>query len=86
MNSLTLKPDGSCTYSYLTDTTNTGQEVTIRGNYTKEKNTYTIFWQKNNIFPQKSVFKMVETKPYEDEDYVEKALEGEGKVFTQMWD
>jgi hypothetical protein len=86
MNDITLKPDGSCTYTYLTDTTNTGQEVTIRGNYTKEKKTVTIFWQKNNVFPQKSVFKLTETKPYEDEGFIEKSLKGEGRLFTQMWD
>ena len=86
MNDLTLKPDGSCTYTYLTDTTKTGQEITFRGNYTKEKNTITIYWQKNNVFPQKSVFKIIETKPYKDEDYIEKSLKGEGRLFTQMWD
>ena len=86
MNDLTLKPDGSCTYTYLTDTTKTGQETTVRGNYTKEKNTITIYWEKNNVFPQKSVFKIIETKPYKDEDYVEKSLKGEGRLFTQMWD
>ena len=85
-NYMTLKPDGSCTYTYLTDTTNTGQEVTIRGNYTKDKKTVTIFWQKNDVFPQKSVFKLSETKPYEGEDIVEKVLKGEGRIFTQMWD
>lgn len=85
-NYITLKPDGSCTYTYLTDTTNTGQEVTIRGNYTKGKQAVTIFWQKNDVFPQKSVFKLIETKPYDDEEYIEKALKGEGRVFTQMWD
>lgn len=85
-NYISLKPDGSCTYSYLTDTTNTGQQLTVRGNYSKEKNTYTIFWQKNDAFPsQKSVFKMIEQKPYKDEEYVEKSLKGEGKIFTQMW-
>lgn len=36
-NYITLKPDGSCTYNYLTDTTKTGQELTVRGNYSKEK-------------------------------------------------
>ena len=85
-NDITLKPDGSCTYKYLADTTNTAQELTIRGNYTREKNTYTIYWQKNNVFPQKSVFKLIESKPYKDEDYVEKSLKGEGRLFTQMWD
>lgn len=85
-NYLTLKPDGSCTYTYLTDTTKTGQGFTIRGNYTKAKKTVTIYWQKNNVFPLTSVFKLIETKPYEDEDYIEKALKGEGKLFTQMWD
>jgi len=29
---------------------------------------------------------MIETKPYEDEDFVEKSLKGEGRLFTQMWD
>ena len=85
-NYLTLKPDGSCTYSYLTDTTNTGQEVTISGNYTQEKKVVTIYWQKNDVFPQKSVFKLIETKPYQDEEYIEKSLKGEGRVFSQMWD
>ena len=85
-NYLTLKPDGSCTYSYLTDTTNTGQEVTISGNYTQEKKVVTIYWQKNDVFPQKSVFKLIETKPYKDEEYIEKSLKGEGRVFSQMWD
>lgn len=85
-NYITLKPDGSCTYTYLTDTTNTGQLVTIQGNYTKEKTAYTIFWQKNEVFPQKSVFKLIETRPNKEEDYVEKSLKGEGRLFTQMWD
>ena len=87
MNYITLKPDGSCTYTYLTDTTNTGQEVTIRGNYTKDKKAVTIFWEKNNVFSSKSVFKWIETKVGEEEDgYVEKSLKGEGRLFTQMWD
>jgi len=85
-NYITLKPDGSCTYTYLTDTTNTGQEVTIRGNYTKDKKAVTVFWQKNDVFPQKSVFKLLEVKPYKDEDYIETSLKGEGRLFTQMWD
>lgn len=85
-NYITLKPDGSCTFTYLTDTTNTGQEVTIRGNYTKEKKTVTVFWQKNNMFPQKSVFKLVEERPYKGEDIIETSLKGEGRLFTQMWD
>ena len=86
MNDLTLKPDGSCTYTYLTDTTKTGQEITVRGNYTKEKKIITIYWQKNNVFPQKSVFKIIESKPYKDEDYIETSLKGEGRLFTQIWD
>jgi hypothetical protein len=85
-NYITLKPDGSCTYTYLTDTTNTGQEVTVRGNYTKDKKVVTVFWQKNDVFPQKSVFKLVDIKPNKDEDYVETSLKGEGRLFTQMWD
>jgi hypothetical protein len=85
-NYIILKPDGSCTYSYLTDTTKTGQEITISGNYSKDKNTYTVFWQKNDVFPQKSTFKLIEVKPNKDEEYVEKSLKGEGKLFTQMWD
>ena len=85
-NYITLKPDGSCTYSYLTDTTKTGQEVTIRGNYSREKNAVTVFWQKNDVFPLKSVFKIEESRPYKGEDYVEKSLKGEGRLFTQMWD
>jgi hypothetical protein len=86
MNYITLKPDGSCTYTYLTDTTNTGQEVTIRGNYTKDKKAVNIFWEKNDVFPQKSVFKWIETKISEEDDYREKSLKGEGRLFTQMWD
>ncbi len=86
-NYITLKPDGSCTYSYLTDTTNTGQQITVRGNYTKDKNTVTVFWQKNDAFPsQKSVFKWIEKKPYPDEDYTEKSMKGEGRLFTEMND
>lgn len=85
-NYITLKPDGSCTYTYLTDTTNTGQEITIRGNYTKDKKAVTVFWQKNDVFPQKSIFKLIEVKPYKDEDYIETSLKGEGRLFTQMWD
>lgn len=84
-NYITLKPDGSCTYTYLTDTTKTGQEFTVRGNYVKDKKTLTVYWQKNDVFPQKSVFKLIETKPYKDEDFVERALKGEGRLFTQMW-
>lgn len=83
-NYIVLKPDGSCTYSYLTDTTRTGQQLTVRGNYTKEKGTVTVYWQKNDVFPQKSVFKYTETKPYKDEEYVERSLKGEGKQFTEM--
>lgn len=86
LNTLTLKTDGSCTYSYLTDTTVTGQQLTVRGNYTKENKTINIFWQKNAVFPLKSTFKLTEEKPYKDDDYVEITLKGEGKVFTQMWD
>jgi outer membrane lipoprotein-sorting protein len=85
-NYITLKPDGSCSYTYLADTTNTGQEHTIRGNYTREKGKVTVYWQKNNVFPQKSVFTLIETKPYKDEDYIEKTLKGEGRVFSQLWD
>ena len=85
-NAFTLKPDGSCTYTYLADTTHTGQEITIRGNYTRDKKTVTVYWQKNEVFPQKSVFKLVERRPYPDEEYVEKSLKGEGKEFTQLWD
>jgi hypothetical protein len=84
-NALTLKPDGSCTYTYLADTTHTGQEMTIRGNYTKEKKTVSIYWQKNDVFPQHSVFRLVERKPYGDEEFIEKSLKGEGKEFTQLW-
>lgn len=87
-NAITLKPDGSCTYSYLADTTTTGQPLTIRGNYTKEKGMVTIYWQKNDAFPSgKSVFKLTEHKPYKDDDeYVERSLKGEGKVFNQLYD
>ena len=87
MNYITLKPDGSCTYTYLTDTTNTGQEVTIRGNYTKDKKAVTVFWEKNNVFSSKSVFQWIETKVGGGDDgYLEKSLKGEGRLFTQMWD
>ena len=84
-NYITLKPDGSCSYSYLTDTTNTGQQITIRGNYQKEKNSVVIYWQKNEVFPAgKSMFKLVVKKPYKEEDYTEESLQGEGHVFYQM--
>ena len=85
-NYITLKPDGSCLYSYLADTTETGQQLTVRGNYTKEKAVVTVYWQKNEVFPQKSVFKLIEARPYKDEDYVERSLKGEGKLFTEMYD
>jgi len=85
-NYITLKADGSCTYTYLTDTTNTGQQQTVRGNYTQEKKTITVYWQKNDVFPSKSIFTLIETKPYKDEDYIEKTLKGEGKAFSQLWD
>jgi hypothetical protein len=85
-NYITLKPDGSCLYSHLADTTKTGQQITVRGNYTKEKGTVTVYWQQNEVFPQKSVFKLIETRPYKDEDYVERSLKGEGKLFTEMYD
>lgn len=86
-NYITLKPDGLCTYSYLADTSKTAQLTTVRGNYTKEKGVITVFWQKNNAFPSgKSVFKLIEKKPYPDDEYVEKSLKGEGRVFTEMYD
>ncbi len=84
-NYITLKPDGSCTYNYLTDTTNTGQQLTIRGNYKKEKNTVTIYWQKNTVYPLgKSVFKLVTEKPVPGEDYTQQSLKGEGRVFSEI--
>jgi hypothetical protein len=85
-NYIALKPDGSCTYSYLTDTTNTAQQLTIRGNYQKDKNTVIIYWQKNDVFPSgKSVFKSSSTRPYpEDPDFTQETLKGEGRVFTEM--
>lgn len=86
-NYITLKPDGSCTYSYFPDTTNTGQLLTVRGNYLKEKGKVTVFWQKNEVFPSgKSSFKWMEKKPYPDDEYIERSLKGEGRVFTQIYD
>ncbi|HVF81355.1 MAG TPA: hypothetical protein VM884_05455 [Flavisolibacter sp.] len=85
-NYITLKPDGSCLYNHLPDTTKTSQQLTVRGNYIKEKGIVTVYWQKNEVFPQKSVFKLTEKRPYKDEDYVERSLKGEGKLFTEMYD
>lgn len=84
-NYIVLKPDGSCSYNYLVDTSNTGQPVSIRGNYQKDKHTVTIYWQKNDVFPSgKSVFKLLVHKPYKEEDYTEESLKGEGRVFHEM--
>ena len=85
-NYIILKPDGSCSYNYLTDSTNTGQQLTIRGNYQKEKNSVTVYWQKNAVFPSgKSVFKRIVSRPYPDDpDFVQETLKGEGRVFTEM--
>jgi len=85
-NYVQLHPDGSCVYSYLTDSTKTGQSITIRGNYSLGKDsTLAIFWQKNDIFPSgKSSFKMKSEHPDKDSDYTVKMLRGEGKVFSQM--
>ncbi len=86
-NYITIKPDGSCTYSYFADTAATTQLTTVRGNYTKEKGQITMFWQKNAAFPSgKSVFKLIEKKPYPEEDYIERSLKGEGRVFNQNAD
>ena len=72
----------------MADTSNTAQLTTVRGNYTKEKNTLTVFWQKNAAFPSgKSVFKLTEKQPYPDEpEFMERTLKGEGRVFTEMYD
>lgn len=84
-NYITLKPDGSCTYVYTTDSTSTAQQNTVRGSYQQEKGTVTIYWQKNDIFPSgKSVFKMSKEKPFPEEDYTLESLKGEGKVFSEM--
>ncbi|HEV7334044.1 MAG TPA: hypothetical protein VGN63_23620 [Flavisolibacter sp.] len=83
-NHITLKPDGSCIYSYLTDSTNTGQQLTIRGNYQKEDSIVTIYWQKNPIFPSgKSVFTLATEKPFPEEDYTLQVLRGEGRLFSE---
>jgi hypothetical protein len=83
-NYITLKPDGSCTYSYLTDSTATGQQLTIRGNYRREKSLVTIFWQRNAVFPTgKSVFKLLVRKPYKDDEFTQETLVGEGRVFEE---
>ncbi|NTS40913.1 hypothetical protein HRG84_08335 [Flavisolibacter sp. BT320] len=84
VNYISLKPDGSCTYTYLTDSTQTGQTLTIRGNYKKEGAGITIFWQKNAVFPSgKSTFTLVLEKPFPDSDYTQPVLNGEGRTFTE---
>ena len=84
-NYLSLKPDGACTFSYLTDTTEKAQQLTIRGSYQREKGIVTIFWQKNTVFPSgKSVFRTVKEKPYPEEDFEIESLKGEGRVFSEI--
>lgn len=85
-NYIQLNTNGSCVYSYLTDSTKTGQSITIRGNYSLSKDsTLTIFWQKNDVFPSgKSAFKMKTDHPDKESDYSVLMLKGNGKTFTQM--
>jgi hypothetical protein len=84
-NSIMLRHDGSAVYSYLSDTTDTGQQLTIRGNYQRTKNTITIYWQKNAVFPSgKSVFKLFSEKPYPDEDFIQQSLKGDDGVFSEL--
>lgn len=83
-NYISLKPDGSCTYSYLTDSTLTGQMLTIRGNYQKEGDKIIVHWQTNAVFPSgKSKFTLVTEKPFPDSDYTQPVLKGEGRIFTE---
>lgn len=84
-NYLSLKNNGACTYSYLTDTTDKAQQLTIRGSYGREKDVVTIYWQKNAVFPSgKSVFRIVKTKPYPEEDFEVESLKGEGRLFSEI--
>ena len=85
-NYIQLYTDGSCIYSYLTDTTKTAQSISIRGNYTMNKDSVvSVYWQKNDIFPSRqSTFKMKTEHPDDESDYAVKVLKGEGKKFTQM--
>lgn len=84
-NFLALKPDGACTFSYLTDTTEKAQQLTIRGSYRRERDLVTIYWQKNPVFPSgKSVFRTGKVKPYPEEDLTVESLSGEGKVLSEI--
>lgn len=81
-----LYTNGSCTYSYLTDSTKTGQSISVRGNYSFSKDsTLTIFWAKNDIFPSgKSTYKLKMDHPDDQSDFRVMTIKGGGKTFTQM--
>ena len=84
-NYITLLTDGSCTYTYLSDTTNTGQQLTVHGNYTRDNKNLIIYWQKNSVFlSPKSIFRYQTVRPDPNEDYSIKTATGEGKVFKEM--
>jgi hypothetical protein len=81
-----LNTDGSCIYSYMTDSTKTAQSLSIRGNYSLSKDsTLSIFWQKNDVFPSgKSAFRMKMDHPDGESDYRVMMLKGDKKTFSQM--
>jgi hypothetical protein len=84
-NYIVLRPDGSCTYSYQTDTTNRKAPVLIDGQYKKTNNIITISWQKH---PQhatgKAMYRLMSEKAYKGENYTQEILRGEGKEFHEL--
>ena len=57
-----FEPGGLCVYRYYPrqqDANNTAQYEEIKGNWKKTDKEYIIDWQKNKIFPARSIFKII---------------------------
>jgi hypothetical protein len=84
-NYITLKPNGACTYTFQSDSTNKAEPLLIRGRYKTEGHKVIIQWEKNKAFPSgKSSFYLFAERAFKSENYVQQSLRGEGKVFNEM--
>jgi hypothetical protein len=84
-NYITLKPDGSVTYHFQSDSTNTAEPLIVTGRYKKAGNKVLISWQKNRAFPSgRTSFYLFAEKAFKSENYVQQSLRGEGKIFNEM--
>jgi hypothetical protein len=84
-NSIILKENGFCEYAYfVNEKTDTEQKLKISGSYKVKADSLTIYWQSNNVLPERNSFFKIIDGNIDDTSYTPRVIVGKQGRFAEV--